>query len=262
MRLKVKSSLSVSKKRVKKGHVRGLLLDILKEKGCIVYRNALIQELANRLAQLYGEERARKKAQICLRDAERDGAVWIEGDKVILPSCIHEKEVVKGLGILVHTLQLAIGTPIGSLENCLEYLAKQGFNIRTVEEVKDLLRHALEHLATWRGDVRKLLEHTYALWDALKRLDPSSPWFEKDQDKARKLEEYVNVYRGSDKELVMLVTRLEYEVREWGKNIGGYCRKCVELGLCSKDVVTNEITNLVDNFVEVLLEKACRYEIK
>lgn len=258
----MKDALSVSKKRVKKGHVRGLLLDILKEKGCIAYRNALIQELANRLAQLYGEEKARRKAQICLRDAVEDRVVRIEGDKVILPSCIHEKEVVKGLGILVHTLQLAMQSPIGSLENYLEYLVKQGFNIVTVEEAKDLLRHALEHLATWRDDVRKLLERTYALWDALKRLDPRLPWFERDRDKARQLEEYVNVYRGSDKELAMLVTRLEYEVREWGKNIGGYCRKCVELGLCSKDVVTDEVTNLVDNFIEVLLEKVRRYEIK
>jgi hypothetical protein len=258
MRLKVKTNLSVSKKRDKKGHVRGLLLDILKEKGCIAYRNALIQELVNRLAQLYDEKTARRKAQICLRDAERDGVVWIEGDKVILPSCIHEKEVVEGLGILVVTLELAMQNPIGSLENYLEYLAKKGFNIRTVEEAKDLLRYALEHLATWREDVRKLLEHTYVLWDALKHLDPRSPWFEKDRDKARQLEEIVNTYRNSDKDLMMLINKLEREVRRWGKSIGGYCRKCVELGLCSKDVVTREVTNLVDNFIEDLLEKTCR----
>jgi hypothetical protein len=252
--------MSKGRKREKSGHIRDLLLAILRKNDCIMYRAELLQELINRIAPEVGKK-ARKKAKRCLDDAERDGIIVIEGDIVVLPRCIHMKEVVEGLDILLYTLNyvetsLPIHIPrnvvesydkIGSwtsIYRCheyVDYLNSKGINVVSIEGVERHLKMALEHLITSEQSVKELLRYVISREDEdYKVLDLTD----------QKVVEFIK-----------LLDELRDKVRMWGGTIGGCCRECVKLKLCSETAMDSGV-KAVEVFIKMLLSAVCTFQFQ
>jgi chaperonin cofactor prefoldin len=230
-----------SKKRKVKLPCRDYLLDFLEENNCVMNEKELLDKLAS-IYKKFGvsQEEAHDRAYTCLKNAVRAGAVKRFTGKVINLRCRHERDVVKGLRILLYTLDILESRRSSRLEEYKEKLY-QMFNIISLKEAERLMKIALEHLITSEEcQVRavRLLETKVIVSQNEGRvmIDP----------------EVLN-------ELKDLVVEMLPEVESW-KSIGGCCRECIKTNLCGKCSITDEYAKIVEAVVSVMLENVSRFE--
>jgi len=245
--------------------VRPYMLRILMENDCSMDREKLIDKVVDEVYKRYCikypddkrencREEAYEKAKTCLRDALADGVVLVTGNKIILPRCIHMKEVSKSLKILLYTLEYVPFTKLHIpqvdieserfqlyLHKChdyLEYLRHKDIDVEIVKDIEDLLKILLEHLITSKLFTMELLSNVIRKENHHVVLDLAS-------EAALKLKSMLSELRSEE-----AVQRMLTE---------GCCKKCVNLGLCSRCDVDRDIIEIVEVFIKMLLGAACKF---
>jgi hypothetical protein len=229
-----------SKKRKVKLPCRDYLLDFLEENNCVMNEKELLDKLAS-IYKKFGvsQEEAYDRAYTCLKNAVRATAVKRFKGKVIHLRCRHEKDIVKGLRILLYTLDILESRRSYRLEEYKEGL-RQMFNIISLKEAERLMKIALEHLITSEErqiQVVRLLE-----------------------TKVSRNEGRVMIDSEALNKLKDLIVEILPEVESW-KSIGGCCRECIKMNLRGKCSITDEYARIVEAVVSVMLENMSRFEL-
>jgi len=239
--------------------VKHYLLKILEESNCSMDRRELIERATDEVYRRYCSEDEReecrrevyRKVKTSLRDALRDGDLQVWGGKVVLPKCIHVEEVSRGLKALLYTLdyvppkefeatleglEAELRLHVGRCSGYLEYLRGRGVGVEVVEDVEGVLKVFLEHLITSTPSIGELLERVV------------------------RREEHFVVLDLAGEGIVKLRRELT-EVRREGELqrvvVEGCCRRCEDLGLCSRCTIGEGGVRIVEDFVKVLLAVAC-----
>jgi hypothetical protein len=246
-------------------NVRRDMLEILVRNNCSMDRKELIDRTVDVVYNRYCitlpederkkcREEAYEKAKTCLRDAIADGVVQVRGNKVVLPRCIHIREVSEGLKALLltleyvspvhyHILQADIEAEtkfqhcIRGCRDYLEYLRGRGINAEIVEDVANILKVLLEHLLTSKPFIKELLRHVIRKEEPYLVLDLSG-------EEAVKFRSVLGELRSEE-----AVQRIMVE---------GCCRRCVSLGLCNKCDVGEDDVKTIEVFIKMLLAVACK----
>jgi hypothetical protein len=244
--------------------VRHYLLKILEENNCSMDRRELIERATDEVYRRYCSEssesereecrrKAYKKVKISLRDAQkktRDVQIW--DGKVVLPRCIHMEEVSRGLRALLYTLdyvppkefeavveglEAGLRRHVGMCSDYLEYLRGRGVSIEVVEDVEGVLKVFLEHIITSTPSIGELLKRVVRREERFVVLDLAGEGIVKLRG------ELTEVRREGELQRVVVVE--------------GCCRRCEDLGLCSRCTIGEGDVRTVEDFVKILLAVAC-----
>jgi hypothetical protein len=252
----------MSAKTLERVPLRHIILSILERYDCEMDRKLLKIKVASEVCTEYslpeGEsclKEVARRVQTSLRDAKDARILVIEDGKVIYPLCKHRREVIRGLDLLLHTLNFIEHLPhkdfaIRGCDDYLDYLRRQGFAVRDLIDVAEILKSALEHFVTAVPTAGEGLGFLYNNITFIIR--------------SKIVEEYVLHPNSISAKRGQAYVEFRNQVKEFMDRVGigvmGCCRKCIKMEICREGGVGSDVVDMVERVVAALLKVSCYWE--